>query len=321
MQSKIRDIALELGFIDAKAITGHPFDVWRKRLDSIPLGKHMSFDHDPVVVSGWPLEEITIWAAIAATPPLEGWPDDCGEIGAFYMPGDKRRKCEKAWEDAVRELGYEVLTDYTLPDRAAAIRAGLGVHGLNGLLITPDYGSFVSISLLLIRTAPPADARGPEHDMSPGCGDCGICIPACPTGAITENGVDTVICLRTYMSWPEYMPEEDYAKMDKRIVGCETCQSVCPKNDLLERLQPSAVVKDCMKIDKLLTDSGIKESLQETKLRYVSEIGIKRQAVLAAANTGRKDLLPLIEPLIDSEDEWLCKMARWATKILSGEAE
>jgi len=316
MQSKIRDAAIELGFIDAKPITGHPFNVWRERLSSIPLGKHMSFDHDPVAVSGWPLEEITIWAAIAATPPIEGWPDDCGEIGAFYMRGDDRRKYEKAWEDATRNLGYEVLADYTLPDRAAAIRAGLGVHGLNGLLITPDYGSFVGISLLLIRAAPPPDARGPEHDMSLGCGDCGVCIPACPSSAITENGVDTVICLRTYMSWPEYMPEDDYAKMDKRIVGCDACQIVCPKNDLLERVQPSESVKDCMMLDKLLTDSGIEEALKVTKLRYGSETGIKRQAVLAAANTGRKDLLPLIEPLIDSEDECLRKMARWATDRL-----
>lgn len=43
---------------------------------------------------------------------------------------------------------------------------------------------------------------------------------------------------------------------------------------------------------------------------------IKSQAVLAAANTGRKDLLPLIEDLIDNEDESLDKRARWAVKRL-----
>jgi len=42
----IRDTALELGYIDALPVTGHPFDVWRNRLMSIPLGKVMSFEHN-----------------------------------------------------------------------------------------------------------------------------------------------------------------------------------------------------------------------------------------------------------------------------------
>jgi len=316
MQTKIRDAALELGFIDARPVTGHPFNIWKDRLNSIPLGEYLSFDHDPSVVSGWRLDEITIWVAIAATPPVDGWSDDCGEIGAYYLHLDENRKRKKAWEKAVVELGYEVITDFTLPDRAAAIRAGLGVHGLNGLMIAADHGSFVDISLLLIHSTPPTDARGPEHDMSPGCGNCGICIKACPTGSITENGVDTVTCLRTYMSWPEYMPEADYEKMDKRILGCDTCQHVCPKNDLLEREQPSAVIQSCMKIDKLLTETGAKDMIEIMKYNHVTINGIKRQAALAATNMGRKDLLPLIEPLTDSEDETLRKAARWATDQL-----
>jgi len=318
MQSKIRDIALELGYIDARPATGHPFDVWRKRLSSIPLGQHLSFEHDPAAASGWPLEEITVWAAISATPPIEGWPDDCGEIGAYYLRFEERSKRYKAWKEKVLELGYEVISDFMLPDRAAAIRAGLGVHGLNGLLIAPDYGSFVGINLLLIHAAPPSDARGPEYDMSPGCGDCGVCIPACPSGAINEKGVDTVICLRTYMNWPEHMPEDDYAKMDKRVVGCDICQQVCPKNDLLKREQPSAEVIEYTKLDKLLTDSGIDDLLKATKLKHTSATDIKRQAIFAAANKGRKDLLPLILPLTDSEDEWLRKAAIWAIGRLQG---
>jgi len=321
MQSEIRDVALELGYLDAKPATGHPFDVWRKRLSSIPLGQHLSFAHDPVAVSGWPLEEITIWAAVSATPPIEGWPDDCGEIGAYYMRSEERSNRYKAWKEKVVELGYEIASDFTLPDRAAAIRAGLGVHGLNGLLITPGYGSFVGINLLLIRAAPPPDARGPEFDMSPGCGDCGICIPTCPSGAITENGVDTVICLRTYMNWPEYMPEEDYSKMDKRIVGCDICQHVCPKNALLKWEQPPTAVIECMKLEKLLTDPGIDDMFNITKLKHTSTKDVKRQAIFATANTGRKDLLPLILPLADSDDEWLRKAARWAIRQLQSVSE
>ena len=39
MQSNIRDAALKLGNIDARPATGQPFDVWRNRLNDIPLRK------------------------------------------------------------------------------------------------------------------------------------------------------------------------------------------------------------------------------------------------------------------------------------------
>ena len=198
-----------------------------------------------------------------------------------------------------------------LPARAAAIRAGLGVHGLNGLMIAPDYGSFTDITVLLLHAPPPPDARGPKYDMSPGCGNCGDCVKVCPTGAISaENGVDTMLCLRSYMNWPENMPEDDYPKMGRRILGCETCQDACPANAALERKQPPAEMADCMKLDALLSNPDIERMSKYTT--YLTEIRVKSQAALAAANTGRKDLLPLVEALIGHEDKMLDKMARWA---------
>ena len=252
--SNIRDAAVELGFIDAKPVTGHPFDVWNSRVNR----KYLSIDHDPAHLTGWPLDEITIWVAIAPTPPITEWPEGCGEMGAFYMCSEKRKARRTAWADAVAELGYEIKRDVMIPERAAAIRAGFGVHGLNGLLITPDYGSFVDICVLVIHTAPPPDARGAEYDLSPGCGNCGDCIKACPTGAISENGMDTAICLRSYMNRLHELPEEDYPKMGRRILGCDTCQQVCPKNAALTRENPSAEMIESMKLDKLLNSDDVR---------------------------------------------------------------
>ena len=59
MQSKIREAALGLGNIDAQPVTGHPFDVWHNQLNKLPIGKYLSFEHDPVKISDWPLEEAT----------------------------------------------------------------------------------------------------------------------------------------------------------------------------------------------------------------------------------------------------------------------
>jgi len=247
---------------------------------------------------------------------MADWPEGCVEIGAYYMRSQLLETRRIAWEEAAIDLGYEIVRDVTLPERAAAIRAGFGVHGLNGLMITPDYGSFVNISILLVHAAPPSDARGPEYDLSPGCGNCRDCITACPTGAISDNGVNTLICLRNYISKPDQMPEEDYHKMARRIQGCDTCQIACPHNAALEREQPPADMIDYMKLENLLTEPDTGGLLKYISHWHINENRLKAQAALAAANTGRKDLLPLVQALIGSDDKMLDKMARWAAKRL-----
>jgi ferredoxin len=316
MQAKIRDIALELGFIDARPATGHPFDVWRKHLDTLPLGKvGFSIEHDVTKTTGWPLGEITIWAAIGPAPPVD-WPEGCGDINGYYLMNTEPRKSRfTQWKEAVAALGYEIAAGIRMPDRAAAIRAGLGLHGRNGLMITPGTGSFTYISVLVVRSAPPPDARGPEHDLNIDCGNCGACIPACPAGAITGDGYDATRCLRHYMNHLDELPEEDYPKMGRRIIGCEDCQYVCPHNAGVARTAPPAEMVGLMKLEKLLSSPDI-ERMGEYAPKWALPRHVPPQAVLAAANTGRKDLLPRVEALIGSEDAILDKVARWAAERL-----
>ena len=312
MASDIRNAALNLGYINALPVTGHPFIAWRERLMDTAL-ERLSKAHDPAIVSGWPLDEITIWVAIAPNSLVESWPEGCGEIGAYYMSYQMNEARRIAWEDEAVAMGYEVVRGAFLPERAAAIRAGLGVQGLNGLMIAPEYGSFVTIAVLLVRTSPPQDARGPEYDLAGDCGNCGICIDACPSGAISENGLNAEICLRTYMIKLDKFPEEDYPKIGKRILGCDTCQHVCPSNGAIKKEQLSAEMTDYMKLEELLTKPTLNNVLG---IKYLNETFVKSQAVLAAANTGRKDLLPLVEALIGSEDKTLSKMAQWSADRL-----
>jgi len=317
MQSKIRDSALALGFLDARPATGHPFDVWRKHLDTLPLGKGgFSLEHDLTKATGWPLEEITVWAAVAPAPPLE-WPEGCGDINGYYVMNTEPRKSRfDKWKEAVAALGYEIAKDARIPQRAAAIRAGLGVHGRNGLMITPGIGSLTYISILILRAVPPPEARGPEHDLNVDCGNCGACVKACPAGAITTEGYDALRCLRSYMNRLHELPEDLYAAMGRRVIGCEDCQYACPHNAGVERMPPPTEMLEPMKLENLLTTPDI-ERLAAYIPRYAAEHHpLKAQACLAAANTGRKDLLPLVEAHIGCEDDLLDKIARWAAERL-----
>jgi len=68
-----------------------------------------------------------------------------------------------------------------LMDKAWAEEAGIGWIGKNGNLISKSHGSWLLLGHLLTTVE-----LTPSIPASPLCGSCSACLPACPTGAITE---------------------------------------------------------------------------------------------------------------------------------------
>ena len=132
--------------------------------------------------------------------------------------------------DQLRAAGHTaaVFADVSpIPERIAACLAGLGVLGKNGLLITPDYGSYVFIGCIATTAVLPA-ADAPIRS----CEACGACFAACPTGALRAEGYDMARCL-SHISQKkgELSPEETVLLRDNRCLwGCDACQDACPHN-------------------------------------------------------------------------------------------
>jgi len=68
-----------------------------------------------------------------------------------------------------------------MPHKTIALRAGLGFIGKNNLLVTEQYGCAVLLGKVL-TTAP--FARKSVEPKAPQCGDCNICVDACPANAL-----------------------------------------------------------------------------------------------------------------------------------------
>jgi len=145
-----------------------------------------------------------------------------------------------------------------LLERAYAVRAGIGVIGKNGMLITKEYGSWVFLAELLTSLELDFDEIVDEKkDEFSSCGTCSRCMEACPMAAISEPGkIDARKCLsyQTIENRGE-ISDEVYEKMGDRIFGCDICQEVCPHNcrakktDVEEFLQHRAGPK--LDIDEL----------------------------------------------------------------------
>lgn len=118
-----------------------------------------------------------------------------------------------------------------LLERYWAMEAGLGFMGLNRTLIIPDQGSYFFLGVLAVDV----ELEESSYDGPLTCGNCKRCLIACPTGALTKDGIDCRRCL-SYLTIEHRgeIPHEIGSKMGNRIYGCDTCQRVCPHNRFAE---------------------------------------------------------------------------------------
>jgi epoxyqueuosine reductase len=230
-----------------------------------------------------------------------------------------------------------------ISERSAAHAAGLGWVAKNTLLIHPELGSWVFLAVILttLELAPTVGAEGPVADL---CGNCTLCIDACPTQAITEPYVlDARRCisyLTIELRGP--IPEELRAGVGEMIFGCDICQEVCPWN----RKAPIAAGPDFRPREFSSPSQGAEEpsgraerslfspalewiaSLTETEFREIfrgSSIkrtkwrGLIRNACVALGNSGLQasaesypQVVEVLSRLAAGPDELIAEHARWA---------
>ena len=123
----------------------------------------------------------------------------------------------------------------TLDERAFAHRAGLGFYGKNGLIICPKFGTRFNIGLLLTNFRL-EDLRYRETQTFESCPpSCGLCIKACPNGALQEGQpLDAALCV-SYLTQKKVLEPSEESLMGNQLYGCDICQDICPFNPPREK--------------------------------------------------------------------------------------
>jgi epoxyqueuosine reductase len=176
-------------------------------------------------------------------------------------------------------------------ERVYARHAGLGWIGKNTCVINPELGSWMFLSEILCSL--PLDVDEPSFDQ---CGECTLCLEACPTGAFAAPGVlDSTRCI-SYLTIEQRgpIPEALAPAVGSHVYGCDICQEVCPWNQtapisLDPAWQPRPVwAAATVPALSALTDDELRNAMRGSAMTRSKVAGLRRNLAVAGQNAARE---------------------------------
>lgn len=183
-------------------------------------------------------------------------------LGSIYTYGyDYHDVIKNIVDNVLKGFEYKVLVDnHEIDERSCLELTGLAYKAKNDLMINEELGSYFFIGLILTKKSYPEVIV--KNYLS--CGECRICIDACPVNALAK-GFDINKCLSAQNQLK--MPLEDIViKKNYLLMGCDICQLVCPKNNIIKgSYHEDLKVKETTYV---LTEDLFKLSNNEFKKKY-----------------------------------------------------
>jgi epoxyqueuosine reductase len=325
--------------IDLVGVTdAQPFSRWRREMDLALKNGWVSvppslLPNDDDSMEAWSDPRRSLPSArsiivigiryLSPVPGVKGGEDGGGKVARehwydFYpnLDGKKELLIEYLKGNGV------VAIDVKLPVKAAAHRSGVGVYGKNTNIQNEDFGSW-----LLFRTVVTDLELSLDEGSEPRCGACQRCLRLCPTKAIKEPYVlDSSRCLSTILSSPGPVPYEQREAVGMRILGCDLCQEVCPRN---ESVPPLSGMED-----RFVVGMG-----DDVDLRWVANASsgelrgllarsgnpsldpdlLRRNAMIAMGNSGDISFIETLEGSLSDQRPLVRGHAAWALAILGSE--
>src|SRR5580693_6604851 len=232
-------------------------------------------------------------------------------------------------------------------ERVAAKYAGLGWLAKNTCLINEQLGSWLFLGVILTTLELEASLGPGEPPPADLCGNCTLCLDACPTQAFAAPYVlDARRCI-SYLTIElrGAIPEELRPAMGNAVIGCDICQDVCPWNrkspvTTQAAFQPRRIEPQSENGKEKLENGA---TLFAPELEWLASLsqeefsrifrgsavkrakwrGLVRSACVALGNARiahgsehRGRIVALLERLAASDDTPIAEHARWAMERL-----
>ncbi|MGE8003721.1 tRNA epoxyqueuosine(34) reductase QueG [Lysinibacillus sp. NPDC093216] len=341
LQREFVAYAMSIGVDKIGFTTAAPFTELKNRLRrQQELGYQSGFEESDIEKRTEPLQllegaESIVAIAVAYPSRMQNAP--VGKKGArrgifcraswgidYHTALRERLKLLSAWlEERIEGVRIESMVDTgALVDRAVAERAGIGWSGKNCSIITPEFGSYVYLGELITNIP-----FAPDKPMEDECGDCRLCLDVCPTGALIEGGqLDSQRCIAFLTQTKGMLPDEFRTHIGNRLYGCDTCQTVCPKNKgkinwMHEEFKPDPELAKPLLVPLLtISNRDFKEKFGHVSGSWRGKKPIQRNAILALAHFKEEAAIPDLVALLEKDERPVIRgTAAWALGKIGGE--
>ncbi len=201
-------------------------------------------------------------------------------------------------------------------DREVGARAGIGWYGKNTNLLAAAIGSFFVLGELFLECE--LDWDEPVRDR---CGQCRLCLDACPTNAfIGPYVLDARRCisyLTIELKGP--IPRELRPLIGDHIFGCDICQDVCPYNTRIRVAgEQGFFPREGLFAPELvpllaLSESDFRKRFAGSPILRAKRRGLLRNVCVALGNLGKAEAVPALARVLREEAEPLVRShAAWA---------
>ncbi|WP_331372993.1 tRNA epoxyqueuosine(34) reductase QueG [Sinorhizobium chiapasense] len=204
-------------------------------------------------------------------------------------------------------------------EKPLAEKAGIGWQGKHTNLVSREYGSWLFLGSLFTTADLALDE--PERDH---CGSCRACLDACPTGAFpAPYQIDARRCI-SYLTIEHKGPIEPELRplIGNRIYGCDDCLAACPWNKFARsasemKFKPRDDLKEPeLRFLLTLDDASFRAFFSGSPVKRIGRDRFVRNALIAAGNSGEKDLIPHCKALARDACPTVRAMAIWALSRL-----
>jgi len=200
-------------------------------------------------------------------------------------------------------------------ERDIAGFAGIGWIGKNTHLISPRKGSWFFLGELFLSLELAYDR--PIRDR---CGQCNLCLTACPTRAFVAPYVlDARRCI-SYLTieLKGFIPRPLRPLIGGHVFGCDICQEICPYN-----VKASPGTEQCyaprqgLYAPELIpflsiSEEGFRRHFRDSPLLRAKRRGFLRNVAVALGNVGGAQAVGALIPCLDDAEPLVRGHAAWA---------
>jgi epoxyqueuosine reductase len=185
-----------------------------------------------------------------------------------------------------------------IDERWASYVAHMGFLGRNQFLIDETYGSYLYLATILVDVDIEKSIK-----LLDTCGDCDLCVRACPTNAL-EGKFHNDLCLSHITQSKHELSEYEISKVNDLVYGCDICQVVCPKNKgidfhIHEEFEPAGIEEvDLLGILKM-SNKQYKELYGNNASSWKGATIIKRNALCLLGNRGITEAIEIIDESLE----------------------